>query len=159
MLEVHLGILNEQLQYLFAICQQISLNSGFRENSRLNARKPYIWAVSWENLYTPYMNNKDADQPGHVRSLISTYNVRCPNSIIPVGAVSVIPRLYLASVDGQAGLILTWSQTSKDRFSHINIIFSPQCAFLLVVLLFKNKWRMLYSSRLSFNPRTHPCMP
>ena len=37
---VGLGILNEHVQHLFAICQHISLNSGFRENDRLNARNP-----------------------------------------------------------------------------------------------------------------------
>ena len=29
------------------------------------------WATSWENLFNPYANNKDADQPAHPRSLIS----------------------------------------------------------------------------------------
>ena len=41
MVEVRLGILNEHLQQMFAICQQLSLNSGFRENGRLNARNPF----------------------------------------------------------------------------------------------------------------------
>ena len=40
MVEVRLSILNEYLQHLFAICQHISLNAGFRENDRLNARNP-----------------------------------------------------------------------------------------------------------------------
>ena len=40
MAEICLGILNEYVQHLFAICQQISLNSGFRENDRLTARNP-----------------------------------------------------------------------------------------------------------------------
>ena len=35
MVEVRLGILNEHVQHLFAICQQISLNSGFSENGLL----------------------------------------------------------------------------------------------------------------------------
>ena len=26
-----------------------------------------IWATSWENLFLPYANNKDADQPAHLR--------------------------------------------------------------------------------------------
>ena len=42
MVEVRLGILNEHVQHLFAICQQISLNSGFMENGRLNARYPFL---------------------------------------------------------------------------------------------------------------------
>ena len=35
------------------------------------------WATSWENLYMPYANNTDADQPAHLCSLISTFVVRC----------------------------------------------------------------------------------
>ena len=40
MVEVRLGILNERVQHLFATYQQISLNSGFRENGHLAARNP-----------------------------------------------------------------------------------------------------------------------
>ena len=43
--EVCLGILNEHVQHLFAICQQISLNSAFRENGRLTARNPFIIGI------------------------------------------------------------------------------------------------------------------
>ena len=32
----------------------------------------------------PYVNNKDADQPAHLRSLINTFIVHCLDSIIPV---------------------------------------------------------------------------
>ena len=35
MVEVRLGIINEHAQHLFAIYQQISLNSVFKENGRL----------------------------------------------------------------------------------------------------------------------------
>ena len=30
-----------------------------------------IWATSWESLFIPYTNNKDADQLAHLHSLIS----------------------------------------------------------------------------------------
>ena len=40
MVDVRLGILNEHVQHLFAICQQISLNSVFSENGQLIARNP-----------------------------------------------------------------------------------------------------------------------
>ena len=43
-----------------------------------------IWAMSWEKLFQPYGNNKGADQPVHPRSLISTFVVRCIDSIIPI---------------------------------------------------------------------------
>ena len=40
-----------------------------------------IWAMSWENLFMPYANNKGADQPAHSRSLFSAFVVRCLDSI------------------------------------------------------------------------------
>ena len=42
----------------------------------------------------------------------------CLIPIISMVAISRIPRLLLASVAEQAGLSLTWSHTSEDRFSH-----------------------------------------
>ena len=74
------------------------------------------WAMSWENLFMSYVNNKGADQPGHLRSLISAFVVRCLDSIIPVPAKSKLSRLQLASVAEQAGLSLTWSETPKTGF-------------------------------------------
>ena len=68
-----------------------------------------IWAASWENLFMPYANNKGADQPAHPRSLISTFVVRCLDSIIPLLAIAEISRLELVSVAEQASLSLTWS--------------------------------------------------
>ena len=38
-------------------------------------------------------NNKGADQPAHPRSLISTFIVRCPDSIIPIPAIAKISSL------------------------------------------------------------------
>ena len=40
----------------------------------------------------PYANNKDADQPAHPRSLISTFVVRCLDSIIYLVSGSKISR-------------------------------------------------------------------
>ena len=39
-----------------------------------------------------YANNKGADQPAHPRSLISTFVVRCLDSIICILALSKISR-------------------------------------------------------------------
>ena len=64
----------------------------------------------------PYVNNKGADQPAHRRSLISTFVVRCLDSIIPLVSIYDISSLYLASVAAQAGLSLVWSQTPKTGF-------------------------------------------
>ena len=81
-----------------------------------------IWATSWENLFMPYANNKGTDQPAHPHSLISTFVVRCLDSIISLVSKSEISSLYLASVAVQAGLCLTWSQTPKIGFIVTRII-------------------------------------
>ena len=67
-------------------------------------------------LVLPYVNNKGADQPAHLRSLISFFVVRRLDSIIPLVSISKISSLYLASVAAQAGLSLTWSETQKTGF-------------------------------------------
>ena len=52
----------------------------------------------------PHANNKGADQPVHLRSLISTFVVRCLDSIIPLVSTSEISSLYLVSVTVQSSL-------------------------------------------------------
>ena len=42
---------------------------------------------------TSYANNKGADQPAHRRSLISTFVVRCLDSIISIDSIAEISRL------------------------------------------------------------------
>ena len=51
----------------------------------------------------PYANNKDADQPAHLCSLISACIVRCIDSILLTFAIFEIPKIYLAVAE-QAGL-------------------------------------------------------
>ena len=63
-----------------------------------------------------YANNKGADQPAHPRSLISTFVVRCLDSITSLVSISEISNLSLVSVAAQAGLSLTWSKTPKTGF-------------------------------------------
>ena len=41
----------------------------------------------------PYANNKGADQPAHPRSLISTFVVRCLDSMICILAIFKVSRL------------------------------------------------------------------
>ena len=65
-----------------------------------------------------YANNKGADQPAHLRSLISAFVVPCLDSIMSLVSVTKISSLMLASVAEEAGLSLTWSETPKDTFSH-----------------------------------------
>ena len=77
---------------------------------------PKLWAMSWENLFMPYANNKGADQPAHPRSLISIFVVRCLDSIIPILAIAQISRLEHVSVAEQIVLSLTWTQSPKTGF-------------------------------------------
>ena len=74
------------------------------------------------NLLMPYANNKGADQPAHLRSLISALIVHCLDSMIPLVSISEISSLYLVSVTVQTGLSLPWSQTPKTGFLVMGLI-------------------------------------
>ena len=63
-------------------------------------------------------NNKGADQPAHLRSLISAFVVRCLDSVMSLDSVTKIPSTMLASVAEQASMSLTWLETPEDTFSH-----------------------------------------
>ena len=56
----------------------LMLNRLSRFEDWIEQLKPSIpWALSWENLFMPYANNKGADQPAHPRlccSLPGKYN-------------------------------------------------------------------------------------
>ena len=66
-----------------------------------------------------YANNKGADQPAHLRSLISAFVVLCLDSIISLESIAEISRVELASVAAQAGLCLAWSETPEDTFCRV----------------------------------------
>ena len=66
-----------------------------------------------------YANNKGADQPVHQCSLICAFVGRCLNSIMSLDSIVEISRLLLASVAGQAGLCLAWSETPEDMFCRV----------------------------------------
>ena len=85
-----------------------------------------IQATSWENLFLPYANNKDADQPVHPRSLVSIFVVHCLDNIICLVSISEISSLYLASVAEQAVLSVPWSQTQRQVFSRRGSIFGVE---------------------------------
>ena len=84
MVEVRLGILNEHVQHLFAICQQISLNSVFSENGQLIARNPlkFQWRVTIFKNILPLQNygmdfrfsEKNGNTEGDVPDI--SYNVK-----------------------------------------------------------------------------------
>ena len=65
-----------------------------------------------------YEDNNGADQPAHLRSLISTFVVRCLDSVMSLYSISEISGLMLAPVAEQVSLSLTWSETPEDTFSH-----------------------------------------
>ena len=71
--------------------------------------------VHMSHLLMPYANNKGADQPACLGSLIITFVVHCLDSIISLVSICTISSLYIAShslsVSTQAGLCLTWSET------------------------------------------------
>ena len=73
-----------------------------------------IWAKSWKNLFMLYANNKGADQPAHLHSLISSTFACFQGNLIIILAESQISKL--GSVAEQAGLSLTWLQTSKTGY-------------------------------------------
>ena len=58
----------------------------------------------------------DIDQPAHLRSLISTFVVRCLDSIIHLLAIAESSRPQLVSAAEQAGLSINWSETLKTGF-------------------------------------------
>ena len=60
----------------------------------------------------------------HPHSLISAFVVRCLDSMIYLVSISEISSLHLVSVAAQAGLCLTWSQTSKTGFLMMRLIYS-----------------------------------
>ena len=89
------------------------------------------WATTWEYLsYAIYAHNES-----HMRRLVSTFVVRCLNSIITKVTVYTKPGLWAACEVEQAGLSLTWSHSYKDRFPHY-----------VVQMLKQTKWTRLYSS-------------
>ena len=81
---------------------------------------PYVLIeMSYEKTcLMSYANNIDTDQPAHPRSLISAFVVRCLDSVMSLVSVIKISSLVVASVDEQASLSLTLSETPEDTFSH-----------------------------------------
>ena len=61
-------------------------------------------------MFMSYENNKGADHPVHLRSLIGAFVVRCLDIIIPILAISKISIVFLISIAEQAGSSLIWSQ-------------------------------------------------
>ena len=62
------------------------------------------------------VNNKSADQPAHMCSLISAFVIWLFESIVYILAKGKISTVLLVSVGEQTGLNLTFSETQKTGF-------------------------------------------
>ena len=114
----------------------------------------HLWAMSWENLFLPYANNKGTYQPVHPCSLVSAFVVRCLDSILPLVSISEMSSLCLVSVTAQAGLSTPWSETLKTGFlvmwliyvltrCHVSKPSSACCLPHLPHWFCCNKWKQL----------------
>ena len=124
------SIIDLLLGSLVNLCMSVSvglshyLSDQLRCKMSLVMRKPFM----------PYGNNKGADQPAHLRSLISTFVVCCPDSIIPLVSIHEMSCRYLASVAAQACLSLPWLKTLRDRFSLDVAQMTEVLSFCVIVL-------------------------
>ena len=71
-----------------------------------------------------FANNTGADQPAHLRSLISTFVIHFLESIISKLAISEISIFHLVPVAEQSGLSLALSETPKTGFLTTRPIFA-----------------------------------
>ena len=78
-----------------------------------------LWALTRETLSSRFANNKDAEPPVHLHSLISAF------IIISKLATSEFSILELVSVAEYTGLNLTLSETPKTEFVALKPICSP----------------------------------
>ena len=63
-----------------------------------------------------FANNKGADQPAHLRRLVSAFVIRFIESTISRLATSEISIFWLVSVAEETGLNLAFSETPKTGF-------------------------------------------
>ena len=113
-------------------------------------------------------NNKGADQPAPPRSLISTFVVRCLDSIIPLVSISETSSLYLASMAVQVGLSFTWSETPKTGFLMTRLnsflyIWILESGFRGCIMPAKKKvkvsWNVLENKPKNLLPLLNPHLP
>ena len=77
------------------------------------------WAISWENLFLSYVNNKSADQPPDSHSLITAFVVRCldSNKLLQLKAIHIIHCISNLSVCRYMYICLILSFTLLERCS------------------------------------------
>ena len=113
---IHWLCYQEKRSETHTVCVPSNDSKRWGSLSEASSNSWHIRAMSCENLFMLYANNKGADQPEHPHSLISASVVRCLDSIIPLVSISEISSLYLASVVAHASLCFTWSQTQRQVF-------------------------------------------
>ena len=118
----------------FAVSVFVNIDDSMIFAPFIKRRHWIIFEPRHEKTFMLYVNNKDADQPAHPRSLISILVIRCLDSIMPPVSISEISSLYLAPVAAQAGLSLPWSQTPKTGFLMTRFIFIGNKTSWLVYL-------------------------
>ena len=105
------------------VAEQI-FEAVFRRNRcmKVNEFIAEIWAMSWENLFIPCANNKDADQP----SLITVFVIRFLDSIISVDRY-ILNCKTVASLGCWAGQFESYLVANpKDMFSCDEAHISPK---------------------------------
>ena len=111
------------------------------------------WTTSWENLSMPYANNKGADQPAHLHSLISAFVVCCLGIIIPV-----LAKYNLSFHNSSSGIktnhFESGAQIVKTEYSTLGIRhflakFRAMGDFLFLVWFLPDRklWRQVFSWR------------
>ena len=105
-----------------------------------------------------HANNKGADQPAHLRSLISTFIVCCMDTTIPLVSTSEISNLYLASVAEEAGLSLPWLQTRKTGFLMTGLMCSKPNIVDLCLYLYVSTFPNFHGLRAYFHNSEGPAL-
>ena len=75
-----------------------------------------MWASTRENLYSGFVNNKAADQPAHLRTLVSVFVIYILESIRSNITACEISIFLVLSVANKTGLSLALLETLKTRF-------------------------------------------
>ena len=90
---------------------------GRKESNQTNQKTLIIYGPQSEKTcLRRFAKNTGADQPGHLRSLISAFVIRLLASIMYRLATSEILIFQLVFVVGEAGLNLTLLETPKTGF-------------------------------------------
>ena len=105
----------------------VGTNDKKNKTRNINMMKMSLWALKYDprNKKTCLWHIRTTKAQNSLRiRLISTFVVRCLDSIIPLHAIAEISRPLLLSSAEQAGLCLTWSQTSKTGFLVTRLIYT-----------------------------------